>query len=73
MCSVGCVQCGACAVWGVYSVGRVQCGACAVWGVYSVGCVSIAVCVHAHITKHCMYPLDLVRSTNRSTTLVTDH
>ena len=42
--SVGCVQCGACTVWGVYSVGHVQCGACKVWGVYSVGHAQCGVC-----------------------------
>ena len=44
MYSVRCVQCGVCTEWGVYSVGCVQCGVCAVWGVYSVGCVQCGVC-----------------------------
>ena len=46
--SVGCVQCGVCTVWGMYSVGGVQCGACTVWGVYSVGVYSVG-CVQCGV------------------------
>ena len=50
---MGCVQCGMCTVWGVYSVECVQCGVCTVWGVYSVGSVQCGVCIYSVVCVQC--------------------